>query len=467
MGVLSKLYQRINWKNYPSEDTPLNETNLNRIDAALDEIDNRVISLNSTTLSKVEAYSLIKSVDLDKATGVITITYLSGEQKTIDTLLEKMAVNFDFDSDSQKLVITLDDGTQKEVDLSAFITETEFEDTDTIAFSNVNHKASAEVKDGSITEEKLQPNYLADIKTQAAIANKGAEESENNSNIAKSYAVGGTGTRAGEDTDNAKYYAEQAKAASGITIDEDFDKESLNPVQNKVVSVWKEKVEERLREASGDISESSVNSIEELSERIEISPGDKMKLIIGKIVKTFSDIKKIAFSGSAKDLEDVDILNIPTLTNNLLATETGTALDATQGAAMKGEIDSLKSGLAKAQEDISMLNSDITLDLSNNKNTAILEVNNKHCLLTFNGHLVDAKAGSFYSLFNLIPKEYLPQRRYVYSSIFALFNNKYYMVYAALDNLGNWTGYGVSTSSDGYIYLTGQSSWNGTIEWVC
>lgn len=114
-----------------------------------------------------------------------------------------------------------------------------------------------------------------------------------------------------------------------------------------------------------------------------------------------------------------------------------------------------------------MLNSDITLDLSNNKNTAILEVNNKHCLLTFNGHLVDAKAGSFYSLFNLIPKEYLPQRRYVYSSIFALFNNKYYMVYATLDNLGNWTGYGVSTSSDGYIYLTGQSSWNGTIEWIC
>ena len=101
MGVLSKLYSRINWKNYPSEDTPLNETNLNRIDAALDEIDNRVISLDATTLSKTEAYALIKSFELDKATGVITITYLSGEKKTIDTLLEKMAINFDFDSDSQ------------------------------------------------------------------------------------------------------------------------------------------------------------------------------------------------------------------------------------------------------------------------------------------------------------------------------------------------------------------------------
>ena len=364
MGVLSKLYSRINWKNYPSEDTPLNETNLNRIDAALDEIDNRVISLDATTLSKTEAYALIKSFDLDKATGVITITYLSGEKKTIDTLLEKVAVNFDFDSVSQNLIITLDDGTQKEVDLSAFITETEFEDTDTIAFSDANHKVRAEVKDGSITEDKLQPNYLADIKKQSAIAAKGAEDSESNSNTARSYAVGGTGTRAGEDTDNAKYYAEQAKAASGITIDDGFDKDSLNPVQNRVISEWKESVDEKLSKTSGDISESTIDSIEEVSERSEITAGEKVKLIMGKIVKTFSDIKKIAFSGSAKDLEDIDILNIPTLTNNLLATEEGTALDATQGAAMKGEIDSLKSGLAKAQEDISMLNSDYvrTLD---------------------------------------------------------------------------------------------------------
>lgn len=43
-----------------------------------------------------------------------------------------------------------------------------------------------------------------------------AEELAKSSNAvtAKSYAIGGTGTRDGEDTDNARYYADQASADS-------------------------------------------------------------------------------------------------------------------------------------------------------------------------------------------------------------------------------------------------------------
>ena len=101
-------------------------------------------------------------------------------------------------------------------------------------------------------------------------------------------------------------------------------------------------------------------------------------------------------------------------------------------------------------------NSDKIIDLSDGKNTAILEVNGRHCMLTFDGHIVSAKNGSFFSLYNLIPIEYMPKRRHIYSGICALYNDKYYMVYTCLLN-NNWSGYGVSTSSDGYIYLTGQS----------
>ena len=42
-----------------------------------------------------------------------------------------------------------------------------------------------------------------------------ADRSEDAANIAKSYAVGGTNTRVGEDTDNAKYYASIAKDVAG------------------------------------------------------------------------------------------------------------------------------------------------------------------------------------------------------------------------------------------------------------
>lgn len=41
------------------------------------------------------------------------------------------------------------------------------------------------------------------------------DDAEDFSVLSKSYAVGGTGTRPGEDSDNAKYYSEQAKAIAG------------------------------------------------------------------------------------------------------------------------------------------------------------------------------------------------------------------------------------------------------------
>ena len=56
--------------------------------------------------------------------------------------------------------------------------------------------------------------------------------------LAQSYAEGGTGTRDGEDTANAKYYMEQAQkiASGGNTVDSSLNPTSVNPVQNKVIT---------------------------------------------------------------------------------------------------------------------------------------------------------------------------------------------------------------------------------------
>jgi len=43
---MQKAYRRIEWENYPSGKTPLNETNMNKMDAAIDELDNRIIELD-------------------------------------------------------------------------------------------------------------------------------------------------------------------------------------------------------------------------------------------------------------------------------------------------------------------------------------------------------------------------------------------------------------------------------------
>lgn len=208
---MQKAYSRTTWENYPSDNTPLNETNLNHLEAGVDEIDNRVISLDTTKFDKTEAAGLIKSFELDTVTGIITITKYNGSVTTIDTLLEKIAVNFDFDAATQKIIITLDDGTTKEIDLSAFITQYEFLDSDTIGFTvDGAGKVTAIVKEGSIEEKHLRPNYLAEIKTEAAKAEASktaAAESAKNAGISE--------TNSAKSADEANTYAENASDKAG------------------------------------------------------------------------------------------------------------------------------------------------------------------------------------------------------------------------------------------------------------
>jgi hypothetical protein len=176
---MQKAHSNINWENRPSDKTPINESNLNKMDKAIDEIDNRVIQYDTTKFNVSEAQLLVKSIAFNKSTGVFTVTYFNGTTYTIDTLLEKLAVNFDFDASTQQLVIILDDGTKKYADLSALITQYEFVDSDTLAFSvDANGKVTAIVKEGSIKEKHLQPNYLADIKTVKAQAEQQANRAE-------------------------------------------------------------------------------------------------------------------------------------------------------------------------------------------------------------------------------------------------------------------------------------------------
>jgi hypothetical protein len=179
---MQKIYSRINWENFPSEKTAVNESNLNKMDLAIDNLDDRVVAMDASKVDLTKANELVKEILWDESNGTLTVVKMNGSKAMIDTKLEKLAVNFKYDPESQQLVITLDDGTAQNVDLSALITQYEFLEGDEIAFEVTSDgKVKPMIKGGSITEDKLQPNFLADIKVESAKAvasAKSAKESE-------------------------------------------------------------------------------------------------------------------------------------------------------------------------------------------------------------------------------------------------------------------------------------------------
>ena len=216
----SKIFNRINWLNRPNTNTPLNATNLNAGDSAIDKLDDRIITLDTVKADMQVVNGMVSDISVNDANGVITVTYKNGSTKTYDTNLEKIATNFTYDYSTQRLVLTLSDGSKQYVDMSALITQYEFKDSTTIAFSvDSTGKVSASVKNGSITDDMLETGYLANITAQATKAESMANSATTSSNsaydnakLSQSYAIGGAGVRDGEDTDNAKYYCEHANA---------------------------------------------------------------------------------------------------------------------------------------------------------------------------------------------------------------------------------------------------------------
>lgn len=220
---MQKIYSRINWENLPSEKTAVNESNLNKMDLAIDNLDDRVVAMDASKVDLAKANELVKEILWDESNGTLTVVKMNGSRAVIDTKLEKLAVNFTYNPQTQQLVITLDDGTVQNVDLSSLITEYEFLESDTIAFEITDGKVKAIVKNGSITEDKLQPNFLSDVKVEVAKAQASAtaadaseKESTAQANLSKEYA------------DKAKEYSDNIdKKAHLATFDVNEDGELI------------------------------------------------------------------------------------------------------------------------------------------------------------------------------------------------------------------------------------------------
>lgn len=220
MATWSKLFSNFVWKNKPDTSTPLGQTLLNRINTALNGVDDRVITLNAEKANLEDLNGSIVNVSLNSSTGIFTFTKFDGTTFTINTALEEVVTNWRFDYASQSLVLTLSDGTTQSVDLSSLITQYEFVNTPTVTFVITDGKVQAYIAPNSITDQMLQKNYLADITTQAntaVAASQSALESqvsaENDASVAETSADSALASAI-----RAEAAAERAEAVSGIDI---------------------------------------------------------------------------------------------------------------------------------------------------------------------------------------------------------------------------------------------------------
>lgn len=219
------------------------------LDTISEDITNRYTKTQVDDLIDTKTGVLVSDIAIDLTTGIITITKKDGTVSTIDTALEKVPATFEFVQDTANdkyyIKVTNVDGTSSQTEVTNLMNQYTFTSGDKIQFTmtkiGTTTTITATIKAGSITMTELDASvkeYFDNLAStvaadKAAVASdkqyvidasqtvtrnvtlvlEAKQTAENNATLAESYAVGGTGSRTGEDTDNAQYYANQSKLA--------------------------------------------------------------------------------------------------------------------------------------------------------------------------------------------------------------------------------------------------------------
>lgn len=210
-----------------------------------------------------------------------------------------------------------------------------------------NAQSAATEASQSNTESANSATASADSATASANSASAASDS---ATLAESYTHGGTGTREGEDTDNARYYMDQAKAVSAVdimtvnkagigkpdgttitvdedgtlhgnsevTVDSELSKESENPVQNKTVA---EELEKKLN-SDGDskdltttFTSNDSTNVTEWTDVGLLTSGEKHSSLFQKVATMFKNIRYLYHMLGTADISTLgEGANIGTVT---------------------------------------------------------------------------------------------------------------------------------------------------------
>uniref|UniRef100_UPI002A7F9CA6 hypothetical protein n=1 Tax=Enterocloster asparagiformis TaxID=333367 RepID=UPI002A7F9CA6 len=332
MAEYNKQYTPTLWKNYPLTDTSINAYRLNHLEGGVNENDNRLVALSEDKAEQAVVNKMVKTVTLNKDTGVLTVTLLDGTKTTYDLDVEKVVANFDLNSNND-LVLTLADGTQKVVPLSKFVDTYTFKSSGTITFNTNGKEITAFVPDGSITLAKLEATVLSTIRQYMLDAQTAKGQAEQAAENARGYAVGGTGFEGV----SAQHFANLAKRYAVIT-DEAPKDNAQSYAQDAAKSA------EEARQAAGcDGTAASISAVDVQGLVAAAGGNSDVQALINAVADRV--INRLVAKGQ--------------IVNNLLATEPGNVLDATQGKALKEYYDRLNSDLGNIGTNLSNVSTEL------------------------------------------------------------------------------------------------------------
>lgn len=232
---------RINWENEPSINTPINEVNLNKTDYALYQIDGTLASWDTTKADESDLLLCVKTITYDSDTGEFLFTWQNGTTLAVDLNIEKIPVSFSM-SPAGVITMTTEDGTQYTADVGSLIKTYSFTNSSVIDFTvttdaSGNKTVTADIVDGSITGQKLQPNYLADCvsaKTDAETAEGLAEDSAEDSEAWANGTRNGVPVTSSDPAyhNNSKYWSEQSNPTSLVGL---TDTDINNPTNGQTL----------------------------------------------------------------------------------------------------------------------------------------------------------------------------------------------------------------------------------------
>lgn len=216
----------------------------------MDAEDDRIISLQIAKADKADDLLSVKDVTYDTSTGVFVFTWGNGNTLQVDLNIEKIPVSFSMDEDGV-ITMTTSDGTTYTADIGSLITNYSFEDSAEVNFTETTdengiHTITASIVSGSITGDKLEPNYLASCVTAKTGAETAAAGSQTQALISEGYAAGTqngepVGTTSPYYHNNAKYYKDQANpellgSLADVDINNPSDGDAL--VYNATTEKW-------------------------------------------------------------------------------------------------------------------------------------------------------------------------------------------------------------------------------------